>query len=95
MSKQACLVAAANPPMRTIFALRSRERWGARSAMSSRFRFVAFIIASFTGRETRRRGGRVSISIPCRLRSRFGEAHTVRGRLVARRAEKEKDGRNE
>jgi hypothetical protein len=50
--------------------------------MSSRFRFVAFIIASFTGTVMRRHGGRVSISILCRLRSRFGEARTVMGRLV-------------
>ena len=76
--------AAANLPMRIIFALRSRARWDAKSAMSSRFRFAAFIIASFTGMVTRRHGGRVSISIRCRLHAGFGEARTVMERLVGR-----------
>jgi hypothetical protein len=80
------LCAAANPPMRIIFVLRSHARWDAKSAMNSRFRFVAFTIASFTGTETRQRGGRVSISIQCRLHSRFGEVHTLRARLVTRRS---------
>jgi hypothetical protein len=42
--------AGAFSPTRTIFASRSREHWGAKSAMSSRSRFVVCIIGSFPGR---------------------------------------------
>jgi hypothetical protein len=71
--------AAANRQTRITFALPSRARWAARSAMSSQFRFVAFITAKFTGTVTRRPGGKESILIPWRLRSPFGKAHTVTG----------------
>jgi hypothetical protein len=79
--------AVVNPLIHTICALRSRERWDARSAMSSRFPFVAFIIASFTDRVTKGHGGPASTSIRCRLHLRFGPAHTGMGRLAARQAE--------
>jgi hypothetical protein len=48
-------------------------------APEPQFRSVACIIASFTGKATRRHGGPGSISIRYRSRSRFGETRTVMG----------------
>jgi hypothetical protein len=62
------------PPTPTICALRNREPWGARSAMSLLFQCVGPIIGSCTGTVMRLPGGKASSLIRCRLRVGYGSA---------------------
>jgi hypothetical protein len=87
VSKQACVVCGRTPSDAHHLRFAQPRALGRKVSDESRYRFAAFIIASFTGTVTRRRGGRVSRSTPCRLQSRFGDARAAMERLAARLAD--------